>query len=252
LLYGEGDFKKSMLTAINCGDDTDCTAATVGATLGILGGMAVIPQDWMEHIGDEIATISINMAGALRGGWLPTTCTQLTERVVTLAPHGLFCSNKRPGVEWVILGEGNSIPEDVQERMKTNVRTWILGKATRLKPYTMDFESGFLQTQLTLAEAPEIAPQGQCKVHIRFKNNYGFENMQHPLSLRWLLPEGFSASGKSNVMLYGYDKHGKGAAEVDVVIQAGDKVEPQNRIVLEVTAPGRHTALYASFLLLGC
>ena len=38
MLYGEGDFKKSMITAINCGDDTDCTAATVGATMGILYG----------------------------------------------------------------------------------------------------------------------------------------------------------------------------------------------------------------------
>lgn len=26
LLYGEGDFKKSLLTAVNSGDDTDCTA----------------------------------------------------------------------------------------------------------------------------------------------------------------------------------------------------------------------------------
>ena len=31
LLYGEGDFKKSMILAINCGDDTDCTGATLGS-----------------------------------------------------------------------------------------------------------------------------------------------------------------------------------------------------------------------------
>ena len=31
LLWGEGDFKKSMLYAINCGDDTDCTGGTLGA-----------------------------------------------------------------------------------------------------------------------------------------------------------------------------------------------------------------------------
>ena len=61
LLYGEGDFKKSMITAINCGDDTDCTAATVGATLGILGGEAAIPTDWKEYIGDKIITISVNI-----------------------------------------------------------------------------------------------------------------------------------------------------------------------------------------------
>ncbi|MBE6400335.1 MAG: ADP-ribosylglycohydrolase family protein, partial [Lentisphaerae bacterium] len=28
LLYGEGDFAKTVCTAVNCGDDTDCTAAT--------------------------------------------------------------------------------------------------------------------------------------------------------------------------------------------------------------------------------
>ncbi len=39
LLYGACDFKKSMILAINCGDDTDCTGAMVGATLGIMYGM---------------------------------------------------------------------------------------------------------------------------------------------------------------------------------------------------------------------
>ena len=67
LLWGEGDFKKSMITAINCGDDTDCTAATVGATLGILGGGAIIPEDWKAHIGDDIVTISINRGSQGRG-----------------------------------------------------------------------------------------------------------------------------------------------------------------------------------------
>ena len=38
LLWGDGDFKKSMKITINCGDDTDCTAGLVGAVLGILWG----------------------------------------------------------------------------------------------------------------------------------------------------------------------------------------------------------------------
>ena len=76
--------------------------------------------------------------------------------------------------------------------------------------------------------------------------------MQHALYLRWILPEGFSVSGKTDVMLQSYNSHGRGDAVVDAVITAGDGVKPQNRIVLEVTAPGRHTALYASFLLFGC
>lgn len=54
ILYGEGDYKKSLIYAINCGDDTDCTAGTVGATLGIIGGTTAIPAELKEHIGDKI------------------------------------------------------------------------------------------------------------------------------------------------------------------------------------------------------
>ena len=54
LLYGEGDFKKTMIYTINCGDDTDCTAGTVGALLGIMYGTKGIPSDWREYIGDRI------------------------------------------------------------------------------------------------------------------------------------------------------------------------------------------------------
>ena len=60
LLYGEGDFLKSLLYAINCGDDADCTGATVGATLGIIGGTAAIPEELKAHVGDRIVTVSLN------------------------------------------------------------------------------------------------------------------------------------------------------------------------------------------------
>ena len=91
LLYGEGDFKKSMLTAVNCGDDTDCTAATVGAFLGIRSGMAGIPADWAEHIGDEIVTVSIDRTfDNIR---YMHTCTRLTERVLNLIPTVLTANN---------------------------------------------------------------------------------------------------------------------------------------------------------------
>lgn len=43
LLYGAGDFKQSIILAVNCGDDTDCTGATVGAFLGLLYGMGGFP-----------------------------------------------------------------------------------------------------------------------------------------------------------------------------------------------------------------
>ncbi|MEI6603253.1 MAG: ADP-ribosylglycohydrolase family protein, partial [Clostridia bacterium] len=60
LLYGENDFGKSICIANNCGEDTDCTCATLGALLGIINGRQAIPQKWVEPIGDYISTCCIN------------------------------------------------------------------------------------------------------------------------------------------------------------------------------------------------
>lgn len=59
-LYGDGDFGKSICIAINCGDDTDCTGATLGSILGIIGGMKTIPDKWREPIGDKIKTVAVS------------------------------------------------------------------------------------------------------------------------------------------------------------------------------------------------
>jgi hypothetical protein len=95
LLWGDGDFKKSLITAINCGDDTDCTGATLGALLGIMNGTAGIPGDWRGYIGDDIITIAVD-----RGSWsgVPKTCAELTERVARLVPTVLQANNLRAAV----------------------------------------------------------------------------------------------------------------------------------------------------------
>ncbi len=82
LLYGEGDFKKSLLTAVNCGDDTDCTGASVGAILGIINGCDGLPSDWAQYIGNRIITCSINMGTSSR---VPTNIDDLVRRVGRMA-----------------------------------------------------------------------------------------------------------------------------------------------------------------------
>ncbi len=52
-LYGR-DFGERLCTAVNCGYDTDCTGATLGATLGIVGGTEAIPDDWRRPVGEAI------------------------------------------------------------------------------------------------------------------------------------------------------------------------------------------------------
>lgn len=53
LLDGDGDFSRSICTANNCGKDTDCTAATVGALLGILNPEG-IDEKWLRPIGRDL------------------------------------------------------------------------------------------------------------------------------------------------------------------------------------------------------
>ena len=53
LLYGGGDFGKSMEIATRCGQDSDCNPATVGGVLGVMLGKSGIPAFWREPL-DEI------------------------------------------------------------------------------------------------------------------------------------------------------------------------------------------------------
>lgn len=79
LLYGKGDFTKSLLLAVNGGYDTDCTAATVGATLGLHFGADHIPRDWADPIGEDIY-----VGPGIVGIRSPETLSELTERTLAL------------------------------------------------------------------------------------------------------------------------------------------------------------------------
>ncbi|MDE6398248.1 MAG: ADP-ribosylglycohydrolase family protein [Clostridiales bacterium] len=82
-LWGEGDFGKSVCLATNCGEDTDCTAGTLGALLGIIGGEKCIPEKWKKACSDKIATCTLRPDLLLN---LPETVTDLCERVVKQFP----------------------------------------------------------------------------------------------------------------------------------------------------------------------
>lgn len=84
LLSAEGDFGKAICTAVNCGEDTDCTAATIGALLGIIKGYNGIPEKWRAGVGDGIVTICLNLGELGNGGEIPHDVTNLTDRVVKL------------------------------------------------------------------------------------------------------------------------------------------------------------------------
>ncbi len=251
LVYGEGDFKRSMLTAVNCGDDTDCTAATVGATLGILYGMNGIPTDWADYIGDKIVTVSIAKGDV--GKSVPATCTELTERITNAAQVVLYHYSQlfyrrcyqRTGV---LFGE-ERIPEQAFDALTEWVKNETCAYLAGLAPYTAHFKEALIDTILTLS-SPYIAPQGEIKVKVSLLLDFVYDNSHRPLRLRWLLPDGMTAEGPQSALLPRNDSHHRDRTVLEYTLRAGDRVEAENRVVLEITSPGRHTALYASFVLL--
>ncbi|MBO5269281.1 MAG: ADP-ribosylglycohydrolase family protein [Clostridia bacterium] len=253
LIYGEGDFKKSMITAINCADDTDCTAATVGATLGILNGTAGIPKDWADYIGDEIVTISV-ATGVLRT--TPRTCSELTDRVVRLAPQVLFVNDAK-----VTLTDGES---ELGDDLTFGEGSFIRKKLCEMRPYSFRIDGTVFYATVIWDESPEIAPGGEIGVTVRFENKvrrnlmvagssstspYG--NSPYFLSFRWMLPDGFSVEGARGVNLSHKNPHNPGVAEVHFTVRAEQGVSSVNRLVLEVVNEGRCLPTYIPLVLIG-
>lgn len=50
LLYGNGDFTRSVDIAARCGQDSDCNPATVGGVLGVMLGYPNIPAFWLKPL----------------------------------------------------------------------------------------------------------------------------------------------------------------------------------------------------------
>ncbi|MFZ5941282.1 MAG: ADP-ribosylglycohydrolase family protein [Bacteroidota bacterium] len=71
LLYGQGDFTRSVEIATRCGQDADCNAATVGGVLGVMNGYSGIPAVWLKPLQEiedlpfEGTGMSLSRAGEL-------------------------------------------------------------------------------------------------------------------------------------------------------------------------------------------
>lgn len=50
LLYGDGDWKRTMDIAVGCGQDTDCNSSNAAAVLGVIQGYNAIPDIYKSHI----------------------------------------------------------------------------------------------------------------------------------------------------------------------------------------------------------
>jgi ADP-ribosylglycohydrolase len=62
LLYGKGDFTKSICLAVQACFDTDCNGATVGSIVGIMKGAESINEEWTSPFNGELETSVFGMS----------------------------------------------------------------------------------------------------------------------------------------------------------------------------------------------
>jgi len=138
--------------AISFGRDTDCTAASCGAFLGIAKGMKVFPEQWRDKIKNELCLSPF--VSAIPG--VPLTLDELVEQTVALhdrlieevaleeyPPYAPYTPNSSLPVidyaEWLILdGAKFDIPAIEKQLRETGICP------AHLKPHIASFDSLFL------------------------------------------------------------------------------------------------------------
>ncbi|MBO4511446.1 MAG: ADP-ribosylglycohydrolase family protein [Victivallales bacterium] len=187
LLYGEGDFGKAVCLAANCGDDTDCTAGTAGAVMGIMLGINGIPEKWTKPIGDSIQTCCVlpNPNSHL-GGDIPHTVTELTERTIRQAR--LYSMSTI--FETVQFTDGpTEIPEGYVEKQKSSdfVRKEIISRPQ----YRMGYDLPYGVIFVRFDQCPDIEPGKPIRMYFSMSYSFFIETM---VSIKLELPDGWKVS----------------------------------------------------------
>lgn len=93
LLYGEGDFTKTINICNMCGWDTDCNVANVGTILGVMNGLDGIDDKWRSPIKDKIVCSSV--MGSLNIVDIPDFVAYLSDlayKIANTIPTGKYKS----------------------------------------------------------------------------------------------------------------------------------------------------------------
>lgn len=241
LLYGGGDFKKSVLYAVNCGDDTDCTGATVGSIMGIMHGTEGIPEDWAEYVGDKIDFICINTMYRYA---IPKTCTELTDRVMRLLPVVLYAHHLM--LEW---SDADEIPELFKPFDPLAVE--------RRERYNFELpHTPYLFGYGAYDREPIISAGEEIKLILNVTSGtdnraYAGENVHDTVnySVKLILPDGWNAVYGKTLHVRNYSP-GEDTTCWAATVTAGETAAV-NHIYAVLESPARNNSLIVDFVIKG-
>lgn len=240
LLYGEGDFSNSICTAVNCGEDTDCTGATLGSLFGILHGTKGIPEKWIVPIGKKIKTACLNLGElGYYGNQLPGDVEDLTNRTIRLARQ----VNERFSSNIQISDSPTDVSDLIVETIMAGPDIEEIYSNRDAAIYKFDF------FEITMDYGPEgpIARDGISKtIKIRIYNRY---KVQANLGFHWYTPENWIVEPSKDCYRMSLPEHLGDSLELAYSITIPQITAPLVRAVFEITIAGRPTVMLVPVML---
>lgn len=242
LLWGNEDFSQVQCIAVNCGEDTDCTAATAGSIWGIIHGANAIPQKWIDPIGRGIKTVCLNM-GELGyfGNQLPQTVDELTDRTVRIGRRMLARNN----AENLCSAEPTDLDDVKTWEPKASDEGRSIWGGLNGPRFDFDFFNVFVDYG---AEGPIIRDGQPKSLTVRIHNGY---KIQANLSLHWYLPdEGWKVSPSADGYAMSLPSVLAKPLSLNYSFMAERLTRATNRAALEITIEGRPTVMLVPITLI--
>ena len=240
LLYGEDDFSQTVCTAVNCGEDTDCTGATAGSIWGILHGCTNIPEDWIAPIGHKIKTACLNL-GELGyfGNQLPADIENLTSRTESIARQVALHHHLNLEFSTEI---GDDLSDNYLDKLKADPHSRLLDNLQG-PGYRFDF----YEIEIDYGAGPVIHPEKPNLIKLRIFNTY---KVQARLKIHWYTPTGWQVTPSGDFQILSFPAHLGEANEIEFQVQTDPNGGDTQRAVVEFVVDSRPSVLLIPIILI--
>lgn len=231
-LYGEGDFEKSLCTAVNCGEDTDCTAATLGSILGIIHGIDEIPERWIIPIGKSIKTLCLNLGDF----WTASpNIDDLAKRIEVIAKQAMLRYQQTIELSEIM---ATDLRELDYKSLFSSSDFNLLYRNLRGPSYNFDY----YDVLVDYVDGPYVNAPYQKKLKIKIVNKFKYADN---VNIKWYLHDKWSVIPAKNGKIFAYP----GENEIECILSAEESEDVKFRFVLELTVDGRHTVMLVPIIL---
>ena len=212
LLYGDGDFYKTIDIATRCGQDSDCNPATAGGILGALIGYDKIPAYWMKNLKEvedmDFAYTAISLNKTYRMGF--NQALQMIERgggKIESDRVTIICQQPKP-VRYEKAFEGHFPSKRVNIHRNINPTAdldfegigFVVKGGVRCsdKTYVVELEV-YLDGQLM--ETAKLPANGLTRRYdLTWK--YRLPKSKHAVNLKWINPRPDASINISEAIIY--------------------------------------------------